>query len=29
MKPVIGTSEGILVFSDDAEFDSDTDVLIV
>lgn len=29
MKPVIGTSEGILVFSDDAEFDPDTDVLIV
>lgn len=29
MKPIIGTSEGILVFSDDAEFDPDTDVLIV
>lgn len=29
MKPIIGTSAGVLVFSDDAEFDPDTDVLIV
>lgn len=28
MKPIIGTSTGILVFSDDAEFDPNTDVLI-